>query len=478
MKSIIKIIVILMLLMFPFTLQSNLVKCDKGIISLQENVNAYSDDQKLIIAWNGTHEALILSNDLTLTMQDAFREISGKVLEVIPLPSKPIVTNSSSIVFNRLVNYINNRIHRKSIPYTEFYSVRVNVEFQNIAAPKLLAITKIENIKDFEELLKNYIAKEEIKQTINMELLQQYLDKGYRYFVIDSVFVQQRTTVAPLKYVFKTDKIVFPLKITELGGRGYVRIVAIIVSENRVVEDDLRKAGFRIKVEDTISKDYLSKIDSSLATMFSKGKLWITVIEFSGSTYDLMEDLELRTSANVVRGVVEELAATIPVIAGLIFSAIVPYTGLARRRPIFYYKLGYVVISLALLLILGIISVIPLFNGLIFYLGNIEQPIIEPGIAKLYSALHVGTNIAICIVSIAIAVVLVKRRLLSNKLALALPIAFIAVNVTYVTLASKILWGTTTYPPYTVFLLIIPASGIALLTLIFTGLSWNHIRES
>ncbi len=364
MRSIIKAIVIFMLLTIPFTLQSNLVKCDKGIIPLQENVNAYSDDQKLIIAWNGTYEALILSNDVTLTLQDTFREISGKVLEIIPLPSKPIVNNSSSIVFNRLVNYINNRIHRKSIPYTEFYSVRVNVEFQNIAAPKLLAITKIENIKDFEELLKNYIAKEEIKQTINMELLQQYIDKGYRYFVIDSVFVQQRTTVAPLKYVFRTDKIVFPLKITELSGRGYVRIVAIIVSENRVIEDDLRKAGFRIKVEDTISKDYLDKIDSSLAAMFSKSKLWITVIEFSDSTYDLMEDLELRTTANVVRGIDEALAATIPVIAGLIFSAIVLYTGLARRRPIFYDKLGYVVISSALLLILGIILVIPLFNGL------------------------------------------------------------------------------------------------------------------
>ena len=308
MRSIIKAIVIFMLLTIPFTLQSNLVKCDKGIIPLQENVNAYSDDQKLIIAWNGTHEALILSNDVALTLQDTFKGISGKVLEVIPLPSKPIVYNSSSIVFNRLVNYINNRIHRKSIPYTEFYSVRVNVEFQNIAAPKLLAITKIENIKDFEELLKNYIAKEKIKQTINMELLQQYIDKGYKYFVIDSVFIQQRTTVAPLKYVFKTDKIVFPLKITELSGRGYVRIVAIIVSENRVIEDDLRKAGFRIKVEDVISKDYLGKIDASLATTFSKSKLWITVIEFSGSTYDLMEDLELQTSANVVRGVDEALA--------------------------------------------------------------------------------------------------------------------------------------------------------------------------
>ena len=68
MRSIIKAIVIFMLLTIPFTLQSNLVKCDKGIIPLQENVNAYSDDQKLIIAWNGTYEALILSNDVTLTL--------------------------------------------------------------------------------------------------------------------------------------------------------------------------------------------------------------------------------------------------------------------------------------------------------------------------------------------------------------------------------------------------------------------------
>lgn len=69
------------------SLLAPLVHADRCILPITD-ADVYGPGQKAIIAWNGEVERLILSTDLYATADT-------KVLEVLPLPSEPSVSEGS-----------------------------------------------------------------------------------------------------------------------------------------------------------------------------------------------------------------------------------------------------------------------------------------------------------------------------------------------------------------------------------------------
>jgi len=64
------------------------VAADRGMLPIIPGISVYEPGQKAIIAWSGSKEILILSTDV-------YADESTKVLEVLPLPSKPVVKDGN-----------------------------------------------------------------------------------------------------------------------------------------------------------------------------------------------------------------------------------------------------------------------------------------------------------------------------------------------------------------------------------------------
>ncbi|MEM2452513.1 MAG: hypothetical protein QW481_05955, partial [Candidatus Methanomethylicia archaeon] len=103
-KIIIITITILITLIIPHTY------ADRGIIFIKPNVSVYETGQKAIIAWNGFEEILILSTDV-------IGEEEGMAVEILPLPSKPIIQKADFKSFEELQKIIMNRAFEFSRSY-------------------------------------------------------------------------------------------------------------------------------------------------------------------------------------------------------------------------------------------------------------------------------------------------------------------------------------------------------------------------
>ena len=104
---------------------------DRGSIPFNPNVKIFEPNQRAMIAWNGEEEILLLTTDLRASAPT-------KVLEVIPLPSKPEVKRGDIEVFKRATALINKkiRIPISTIPFWRPKSLRLKMT-ESLSTEKL-----------------------------------------------------------------------------------------------------------------------------------------------------------------------------------------------------------------------------------------------------------------------------------------------------------------------------------------------------
>ena len=83
-----KLLLYLLLSLFLPLLVFPCVNADRGMIPVIEGVSIYEPGQKAILAWNGREEIMILSTDVSSSEETL-------VVEILPLPSKPVVEAAS-----------------------------------------------------------------------------------------------------------------------------------------------------------------------------------------------------------------------------------------------------------------------------------------------------------------------------------------------------------------------------------------------
>ena len=91
------------LLTLLIVLGAGLARADRGSIPFDPEVLVFEPSQRAIIGWNGMEEVLILTTDL-------YSSQPTKVLEVLPLPAEPEVTESDVQVFEDLTEIINSHL--------------------------------------------------------------------------------------------------------------------------------------------------------------------------------------------------------------------------------------------------------------------------------------------------------------------------------------------------------------------------------
>lgn len=165
-----------------------------------EDIAIRVTDQKVIIAWNGTYEIMILSTDIIPYHYD---RLTGKVkaLEIIPLPSVPEVEKGSKEPFNILIKYVHERVRglRTYTPYiTPMASTTeegITIIFHKKIDVHDITVVEVNDTDEFIHWLKNYIMRYrlELPEKLNsaLPIIEDYVNRGYNYFVIDIIELEE-----------------------------------------------------------------------------------------------------------------------------------------------------------------------------------------------------------------------------------------------------------------------------------------------
>jgi hypothetical protein len=210
---------------------------DRGSVPFKPGVEIYEPKQQALIAWNGEEEILILATDLRASE-------ATKVLEIIPLPNKPKITEANPEIINEAVSLINTKMRER---YKE-----ARVKGEDVQRPLLggvvsyhtrigahdISVTKAVNKERFVAWLNSYLRTVGADTpTIPPELtavVEEYLADGYVWFAVDVISVENTMrSVEPISYRFRTDKLYYPLRITRTEV-GHTQVDLIVVTRERL----------------------------------------------------------------------------------------------------------------------------------------------------------------------------------------------------------------------------------------------------
>jgi hypothetical protein len=192
---------------------------DRGSIPFRPGVKVFEPTQRAMIAWNGNEEILLLSTDLRASE-------ATKVLEVIPLPSEPVVKKGDVEVFKKATALINEKLRERYLRALTKGGRRQEegppageVTFHKKIGAHDVSVTRVLKSQGFVEWVEKYLASAGVESpTIPEEMkgvVGEYLQEGFTWFVFDVVSLdEQPKTNEAIQYRFASKSLFYPLKIT------------------------------------------------------------------------------------------------------------------------------------------------------------------------------------------------------------------------------------------------------------------------
>ena len=292
----------LIAVLFFFSFCLPLVYADRGMIPVNPEVSVYEPGQRAILAWNGHEEVMILSTDVTSSQETL-------VVEILPLPSKPTVEAASFQSFGEIQRLIWNEglnmLHYDTEGQARSGSVEV-VFHEQIGVHNITVVTASvtsELTTWMQDFLENSGVEYEVSLGSFESVIEDYMDRGFRYYVLDLITVSSEEKSAdPILYKFSSDFLYYPLLITSPVG-GDTEITLFVLTEDKIEVDYFffQKAQYipltgNLKpIEFVLSKGDLSKIDLRIGQIFQH-QAWLTVLKFNGKNSWLTKDLMISAS--------------------------------------------------------------------------------------------------------------------------------------------------------------------------------------
>lgn len=272
---------------------------DRGSIPFTPGVQIFEPNQRAIIAWTGTIEVLILTTDL-------YASDATRVLEVIPVPSEPVVELGEFECFDRALEIINNNIsfsgRGKSRSATEsMNSVSAGeITFHKRLGQHDVSIARVLDSDYFSEWVMNYLSEQGVEKAVIPEgltnIIKKYLSEDYEWFAFDVVDIgTEKGSLKPLKYTFPSEKLYYPLKITSME-KGNTQLDVIVITPELLKEfPSLPIEKVRLMHQPfAINHSEISYIDSSFGKLFKPEdpnylRIWRCEGDISSfSEYDLI----------------------------------------------------------------------------------------------------------------------------------------------------------------------------------------------
>ncbi|MDI6839837.1 MAG: DUF2330 domain-containing protein [bacterium] len=282
---------------------------DRGMISItRPDISIYEPGQKAIIGWDGNNEVMILA-------VDARADTECKVLEILPLPSKPTVDEGNFKSFEEIQRLIRKNAPRIEALYKgrELLAPGVEILFHKKIGPHNITCVKALEYREFVNWILNFVKSQGV-DTISMPhellyIINNYLRNGIQHFVFDIVELSKETnSIVPLIYKFKSPYLFFPLHISTLA-KGDTRIQVFLVTKHipwPTAVEPFRIGKYRAygpKREGDIifkvTKDELKSIEPALAKLI-RNDAWLTAIEFEGNISELTTDLKLNKFCKII----------------------------------------------------------------------------------------------------------------------------------------------------------------------------------
>lgn len=206
---------------------------DRGSIPFKPNATIFEPTQRAMIAWNGREEILLLSTDLMASEPT-------EVLEVIPLPSEPVVTKGDVEVFRRATALINRKLQeqyrlalQKGPAKGAARSPAGEVTFHQKIGAHDISVTRVLNSQGFIEWVGEYLRSAGVGTPriapAMKTVVGEYLREGFSWFVFDVVSLDEKPkTNEAIQYRFATKSLFYPLKITRTAeGQTSVELLVL-----------------------------------------------------------------------------------------------------------------------------------------------------------------------------------------------------------------------------------------------------------
>jgi hypothetical protein len=193
---------------------------NRGMIPVNPNIKIFEPIQRAMIAWNGSKEILLLSTDLSASD-------STILLEVLPLSTEPQVKKGDLETFRRATDLINSKLHAVAMGGKRNgdgeSAVKVpsgEVTFHEKIGAHDISVTRLLDADGFVDWVKDYLRSLDIEGDViseaMKELISSYVEDEFTWFVFDVIDLGTETvTNEPIQYTFETDKLFYPLKITQ-----------------------------------------------------------------------------------------------------------------------------------------------------------------------------------------------------------------------------------------------------------------------
>ena len=285
------------------------VRADKGHI-WPRPIALSEASQRAILLHNGQEEVLILGIELKA------RE-TAEILEFIPFPSEPQVALAEGDPFARIQRLLREKgvqIEPAGTRKGEKAATAVEIRFAAQVGLHDVTVVRINDGKALSGWVTRFFKDKGLGAPENLEpvvrLAEDYLRRGYCYFVFDHVPVQpEPKLVEPLCYRFTSARLYYPLKTSNLvGGTGAVDLVMLLPGsfafesaweQERRFWDDLRGLsaarpdGWRLSSSSKVYPAEAREIYPGADAFFKRTKKqYLQVLQFRGG-YQFRDDLSL-----------------------------------------------------------------------------------------------------------------------------------------------------------------------------------------
>ena len=234
-----KIIILIFIIVAFFSITTS---ADRGSIPFIAGIDIFEPNQDALIAWNGEEEILILSTKL-------YASEPTKVLQVLPLPSEPIVKKSSRDVLKRANEFIFkdlfNELRQPVLRSSEAEIPAAEIKEEVVIGSHDILVVEVLNQDYFVNWVNDYLKSRgqnnpqipaQLTRTIN-----NYINRGYNYFVFDTIEVGPEPKLnQAISYVFESKELYYPLEITK-SDHGVSEIHQILVVDGTVFTSDVRE---------------------------------------------------------------------------------------------------------------------------------------------------------------------------------------------------------------------------------------------
>ncbi len=290
------------LIALALTSGQGLEAADKGSFSAIP-VQLAQDSQKAVIFHNRQEEILVLATELRAEKETG-------VLEFIPFPAEPQVF----LVKEPILEKVKELLKKKDIQELEGPAkggaggvVPVEIRLSRKLGLHEVTVVKINQPAEFENWVRQFFRQKKIKLENRLEGVlasaRDYLDRGFNYFVFDSVVVGKKIgMVEPLAYRFRSAGLYYPLKTSNLvGGSGQVDLV-LVLPGSFFVEEMLYKrqdhryfelfaSGWNVSSSSRMYPAEVAELWPEAAGFFKPGqKIYLQLLRYDGP-YDFKDDL-------------------------------------------------------------------------------------------------------------------------------------------------------------------------------------------